>query len=290
MGSEGDRCPNLGQPPVTFLAKLYRSALQSRRKGCWGNGVYHGLASFPARSLIIAIMSETHSVPLADNFKREDAARDDPNVVAKLQQAANLANENCDRATVLAQKLSAQLREAQSRINELELEADGLANRILDKADAAVARLQSDASASVEQAKHEAAARIARVEAEAETRVRHLQAELAQAQQLAQGAKADAQIAQERIERAETEANERVRRAQAEMEDQFTRLKAELAQAELRADCAEKWLVVIRREIEDHFMPSFAAMRESPTIVGNAISAGGSATYKTEACAEEVSG
>ena len=109
-------------------------------------------------------MSETHSVPSAHNFKREDAARDDPNVVAKLQQAANLANENCDRATVLAQKLSAQLREAQSRINELELEADGLANRILDKADAAVARLQSDASASVEQAKHEAAARIARAE------------------------------------------------------------------------------------------------------------------------------
>jgi chromosome segregation ATPase len=233
-------------------------------------------------------MSETRSVPSAHNFKREDAARHDPNVVAKLQQAANLANENCDRATVLAQKLSAQLREAQSRINELELEADGLANQILDKADAAVARLQSDASASVEQAKHEAAARIARVEAEAETRVRHLQAELAQAQQLR--AKEDAQIAQERIERAETETNERVRRAQAEMEDRFTRLKADLAQAELRADRAEKWLVVIRREIEDHFMPSFAAMHESPTIVGNAISAEGSATCKTEACAEEVSG
>jgi F0F1-type ATP synthase membrane subunit b/b' len=57
---------------------------------------------------------------------------------------------------MLAQKLSAQLREAQSRINELELETDGLANRILDKADAAVARLQSDAKASIEQAKHEA--------------------------------------------------------------------------------------------------------------------------------------
>jgi len=256
-----------------------------------GNGVYHGLASFPARSLIIAIMSETHSVPSAHNFKREDTARDDPSVVAKLQQAANLANENCDRATVLAQKLSAQLREAHSRINELELEADGLANRILDNADAAVARLQSDANASVEQAKREAAASIARVEADAENRVRHLQAELAQAQQLAHRAKADAKIAQERIERAETEANERVRRAQAEMEDQFTRLKAELAQAELRADCAENWLLVVRREIEDHLMPSFAAMHESPIIVGNAISAEGSATpCQTEACAEEVSG
>ena len=49
-------------------------------------------------------MSETHSVPSAHNFKSEDAARDDPNLVAKLQQAANLANKNCDRATVLAHR------------------------------------------------------------------------------------------------------------------------------------------------------------------------------------------
>ena len=217
-------------------------------------------------------MSETHSVPSAHNFKREDAARDDPNVVAKLQQAANLANENCDRATVLAQKLSAQLREAQSRINELELEADGLANRILDKADAAVARLQSDASASVEQAKHEAAACIARVEAEAETRVRHLQAELAQARQLTDRAKADAQVAQERIAGAEIEANDRLHRAWAEIEDRFARLKADLAQAELRADCAEQWLVVIRREIEDHLMPSLAAMRGLPIVTASELS------------------
>jgi len=35
-------------------------------------------------------MSETHSVPSAHSFKGEDAARDDPNLVAKLQQAANL--------------------------------------------------------------------------------------------------------------------------------------------------------------------------------------------------------
>jgi hypothetical protein len=217
-------------------------------------------------------MSETHSVPSAHNFKREDAARDDPNVVAKLQQAANLANENCDRATVLAQKLSAQLREAQSRINELELEADGLANRILDKADAAVARLQSDASASVEQAKHEAAACIARVEAEAETRVRHLQAELAQARQLTDRAKADAQVAQERIAGTEIEATDRLHRAWAEIEDRFARLKADLAQAELRADCAEQWLVVIRREIEDHLMPSLAAMRGLPIVTASELS------------------
>ena len=33
----------------------------------------------------------------------------------------------------------------------------------------------------------------------------------------------------------------------------------------VRADPAEKWLVAIRREIEDHFMPSFAVMYEKET-------------------------
>jgi hypothetical protein len=61
-----------------------------------------------------------------------ESAREEPDpvpaetaLVAKLQQAASLANENCDRATALAHKLSAQLRAAQSRINQLELAADG---------------------------------------------------------------------------------------------------------------------------------------------------------------------
>ena len=217
-------------------------------------------------------MSETHSTPSVHNFDREDAAPADPTIVAKLQQAANLANENCDRATALAQKLSAQLREARSRINQLELEADGLADRMRAEAEAAVAKLQSDANVRVERAKREADARIARVEAEAESRVRHLQAELTQAQQLTDRAKADAQIARERIARAETEANERLRRAWAEIEDRFIRLNADLAQAELRADRAEQWLVLIRREIEDHFMPSFAAMHESPIVAGRELS------------------
>jgi len=155
-------------------------------------------------------MSKTHSVP-SHNSKREDTAPADPTAVAKLQQAANLANENCDRATVLAQKLSAQLREAQSRINELELEADGLANRMRAETEAAVGKLQSVANARVERVKREADARIARVE-------------------------------------------------------------ADLTQAELRADRAEQWLVLIRREIEDHFMPSFAAMHESPIVAGRELS------------------
>jgi multidrug efflux pump subunit AcrA (membrane-fusion protein) len=216
-------------------------------------------------------MSETHSAPSLRNVKRDDTGSADPSFVVKLQQAANLANENCDRATVLAQKLSAQLREAQSRVNELELEADGLASRIWAEAEAAIAKLQFDANARFERAKHAADARIARVEAEVESRVRRLQAELAQAQQLTDRARADAQIAQERIARAETEADERLRRVCAEIEDRFMRHKSDLAQAERRADRAEQWLVLIQREIEDHLMPSFATP-ESPIVGGSEAS------------------
>ena len=75
-----------------------------------------------------------------------------------------------------------------------------------------------------------------------------------------------------RTARAETEANERVRRARAEIEDRFICLKADLTQAELRADRAEQWLVLIRREIEDHLMPSFAAMHDRPIVAGSGLS------------------
>ena len=42
-------------------------------------------------------------------------------IVAKIQRAAELANENCDRAMTLAHKLSMELR-AEDRINQLEAE------------------------------------------------------------------------------------------------------------------------------------------------------------------------
>ena len=61
-------------------------------------------------------MTQSQSAPSVPNLARENAASADPAFVAKLQQAANLANENCDRATALAHTLSDQLREAQSRI------------------------------------------------------------------------------------------------------------------------------------------------------------------------------
>jgi chromosome segregation ATPase len=44
-------------------------------------------------------------------------------IIAKIQSAAELANENCDRAMRLAHKLSMELRAAEDRINQLESEA-----------------------------------------------------------------------------------------------------------------------------------------------------------------------
>jgi hypothetical protein len=41
-------------------------------------------------------------------------------IVARIQRAADLANENCDRALRLAHKLSMELRAAGDRINQLE--------------------------------------------------------------------------------------------------------------------------------------------------------------------------
>jgi hypothetical protein len=219
----------------------------------------------------MAVMSQNQSAPSAPSSVREDGAPAEPSFVAKLQQAAKLANENCDRATILAHTLSSQLREAQSRINQLEAEADGLADRLWGEAETALAKLQADANARIERTKQEAHARIARVDSEAESRVRHLEGQLAQAQQLTEQAKADAQIAHDRIARVEAEADERLSCAWAESEDRLTRLKADLAQAELRADRAEQWLALIRGEIEDHLMPSLAAMHDHPTVAGSEI-------------------
>ena len=242
-------------------------------------------------------MTQRQSAPSVPNLASENDAPADPGLVAKLRQTANLANENCDRATALARTLSAQLREAQSQINQLEREADGLVERLraeaedvaklrsdanarveqaTREADARTARvkgeaesrilqLRSDANASVEQATREADARIARVEGEAESRILQLQGELAQARQLSDRAKAEARIAHDRIACAETETNERVSRLWAEMEERVIRLKADLAHAELRAERAEQWLALIHRDIEENLVPSIAAMHEGVT-------------------------
>jgi hypothetical protein len=70
----------------------------------------------------------------------------------------------------------------------------------------------------------------------------------------------------ERIARAEAEAKRNLDRGRVEIENDLGRLKADLAHAELRANRAEQWLALIRREIEDHFMPSLAAMHDRLTL------------------------
>jgi hypothetical protein len=45
-------------------------------------------------------------------------------IVTKIQRAADLSNENCDRALALAHKLSIQLRTAEDRISQLEAEVE----------------------------------------------------------------------------------------------------------------------------------------------------------------------
>jgi len=50
-------------------------------------------------------------------------------IIAKLQKAADLSNENCDRAMKLAHKLSMQLRAAEDRVNQLEAEVELLRDR-----------------------------------------------------------------------------------------------------------------------------------------------------------------
>ena len=66
----------------------------------------------------------------------QDEPRDDDptdqsgrQVVAMLQQATNLSNENCDRAMSLAHKLSIQLRAAEDRINQLQADVEHFQHR-----------------------------------------------------------------------------------------------------------------------------------------------------------------
>jgi len=154
-------------------------------------------------------------------------------LLAKLQQTATLANENCDRATALVRTLSAELRDAQQRIRDLEREAKG--------------RLETEATLAQLQAEFDA---------EAENHLTRLQTELAEARQRA--AEASGRVAQieteadERVARAEAEADERIARAVAETEGVFARLKREAAEAQQRAERAEAEAERIRREADEH--------------------------------------
>ena len=118
-------------------------------------------------------MSAHYSDPSVPKLppRDSDLVSADPALVLKLQRAAQIANENCDRAMALAHKLSAELRKAQSRINHLEREADELVHQQRMEAETAVAKLQSDADARVDRVKAEADRLIERIKSEADKRV-----------------------------------------------------------------------------------------------------------------------
>jgi hypothetical protein len=208
------------------------------------------------------------SIASGQEFGGRDSDPADP-IVANLQQSAKLANENCDRAIALNQTLSAQLREAQDRINQLEREADGLGEQLLVEARAIIQDVQSKADATVKRALWEADERIARLKAEAENQIGRLQNELAQATRGTDRVKCEADKRIEcvkmetdaRVASVETDANKRIDIIRRENEDKILRLEADLMQAKNRADGAEQWVMLIRREIEDHLMP---AMRDGP--------------------------
>jgi hypothetical protein len=210
-----------------------------------------------------AVMSERQSAPSGLKFACENGDPADAAFVPKLQQAASLSNENCNRATAVAYMLSAELRDAQQRVNELEREASERPDRARAEAEAALARSQAEADARVEQAKRKAEDRARGEIAEAVTRIARLQDELTQAKQRAEQSSVEAaarveQIkkeADERIARTEADTDERLARAQAEIEGTFIRLEAELVQARQRTDRAKAEaatrIELIKREADD---------------------------------------
>jgi len=218
-------------------------------------------------------MSE-QSIASGQEFGGRDSDPADP-IVANLQQSAKLANESCDRAVTLNQTLSVQLREAQDRINQLEREADELGEQLLVEARAIIQDVQSNADATVKRAIREADERIARLKAEGENQIGRLQNELAQATRGTDRVKGDADKRIEcvkmetdaRVASVETDAKKRIDIIRRENEDKILRLEADLTQAKNRADHAEQWVMLIRREIEEHLMP---AMRDGPKPTSSA--------------------
>jgi predicted nucleic acid-binding Zn-ribbon protein len=62
---------------------------------------------------------ESKARPRSDDTPVEEAGQA---IIAKIKRAADLANENCDRAMRLAHKLAMEVRTAEDRINQLEAE------------------------------------------------------------------------------------------------------------------------------------------------------------------------
>ena len=219
-----------------------------------------------------------------------------PRFFAKLQQTATLANENCDRATALVRTLSAELRDAQQRIRDLEREAKGrleteaalaqLQAEFDAEAENHLTRLQTElaearqraaeASGRVAQIEKEADERVRRAEAEADERIRRagveseavfarLKREAAEARQRAERTEAEAdqvrRQADEQIRLVESDAATSLEQLRAGARDEVSRLRFELAEAEDRAKRAEQWVARIRQEVEGRVLPAFARLR-----------------------------
>src|SRR5215471_7094456 len=226
----------------------------------------------------------------------ENDHRADATLLAKLQQTATLANENCDRATALVRTLSAELRDAQQRIRGLEREAKGRqereaalsqlkaefdaeaengltrlqaeltqARRRAAEASGRVALIETEADERVARAEAEADERIARAGAETERVFAHLKREAADAQQRAERAEAETERirreADEHVRRVERDAQKSLEQLRAGARDEVSRLQFELAEAEDRAKRAEQWVARIRQEVESSLMRSSAAGR-----------------------------
>jgi hypothetical protein len=91
-------------------------------------------------------------IPFAPNKAyRQEPPRDDGDpvdrsgqaIIELLQQAAETANSNCDRAMELAHKLSMQLRSAEERIRELESDTNHFHDRA-QRAEKWLARIYKD--------------------------------------------------------------------------------------------------------------------------------------------------
>jgi DNA anti-recombination protein RmuC len=197
-------------------------------------------------------MRERQPVPLGLQFRPTDSNPRDPALVAHLQRLANLADENYDGTVALAHELSGQLRKAQNRIDQLEHEADGLFDRLLAEVQTAIENVESDADARVDRTIREADERISRLEAELARARRGIEQVKAEADERIERIKIEAEA---RVASAKNEAKKRIDLIRRENDVKVIRLEADLTEANNRAEHAERWLKVIRREIEDDLMP-----------------------------------
>ena len=148
-------------------------------------------------------------------------------------------------------------------------------DQLLAEAKAIIQEVRSNADARVNRTIREADERIDRLKAEAQNQIGRLQNELAQATRGIDQAKDETGTrieaikmeADARVDAVETEAKKRVDVTRRENEDKVIRLETDLTEAKDRADRAEQWVMLIRREIEDHLMP---AMRDGPKPTNSA--------------------